>query len=285
MNSAQGRRILIWVTILLTWEAAYRVIGWRAYIFPAPSHVIDATTAMLGVRTYLGEPFHKAWPGKPDDVLASTTASEPLVQRPLVQANLVSGLRLIGGFAISVACGALLGAIMWRWREMDQLLGPLFLGLQTLPSVCWVPLGIILFGLTEQGILFVLVMGSFSGVAISLRDGLRTIPPLYQRAGMMLGASGWRMYAYVLLPASLPALAGSLRQGFSFAWRSLMGAEVIFAVQRHGLGWLLQTGRDFNDVAQVVAVMIVMVMIGMLVDRFGFAKIEKHIARRFGLVQ
>jgi NitT/TauT family transport system permease protein len=201
-----------------------------------------------------------------------------------VQANIVSGLRLLGGFAMSVTFGALLGAIMWRWREMDQLLGPLFLGLQTLPSVCWVPLGIILFGLTETGILFVLVMGSFSGVAISLRDGLRTIPPLYQRAGLMLGASGWRMYRYVLLPASLPALAGSLRQGFSFAWRSLMGAEVIFAVQRHGLGWLLQTGRDTADVAKVVAVMIVMVMIGILVDRFAFAKVEKRVATRFGLV-
>lgn len=270
--------------VLLSWEAAYRIVGWRAWIFPAPSHVIDATTAMLGGHTYFGEPFHRGWPARPADAIAPSTPSESFFQRPLVQANIVSALRLVAGFVMSVALGAILGVIMWRWREMDQLLGPLFLGLQTLPSVCWVPLGIILFGLSEKGILFVLVMGSFSGVAISLRDGLRTIPPLYQRAGLMLGARGWRMYRYVLLPASLPALAGSLRQGFSFAWRSLMGAEVIFAVQRHGLGWLLQTGRDFNDVAQVVAVMIVMVLIGMLVDRFGFAKIEQRIAARFGLV-
>jgi NitT/TauT family transport system permease protein len=270
--------------VLLTWEAAYRAIGWRAWIFPAPSHIVDSVVSMLGGHSYFGEPFHKGWPGRPADIVQTTEHHENFFQQPLVQANIVSGLRLFAGFSISVACGAILGAIMWRWREMDQLLGPLFLGLQTLPSVCWVPLGIIVFGLTEKGILFVLVMGSFSGVAISMRDGLRTIPPLYQRAGMMLGARGWRMYRYVLLPASLPALAGSLRQGFSFAWRSLMGAEVIFAVQRHGLGWLLQTGRDFNDVAQVVAVMIVMVMIGMLVDRFGFAKLERRIALRFGLV-
>jgi len=270
--------------VLLTWEAAYRTIGWRAWIFPAPSHIVDSVVSMLGGHTYFGEPFHKGWPGKPSDIISISTASTPFFQQPLIEANIVSALRLLAGFSLSVFLGAMLGAVMWRWREMDQLLGPLFLGLQTLPSVCWVPLGIIVFGLNEKGILFVLVMGSFSGVAISLRDGLRTIPPLYQRAGMMLGARGWRMYRYVLLPASLPALAGSLRQGFSFAWRSLMGAEVIFAVQRHGLGWLLQTGRDFNDVAQVVAVMIVMVMIGMLADRFGFARLERHIAARFGLV-
>ena len=92
------------------------------------------------------------------------------------------------------------------------------------------------------------------------------------------------MYRYVLLPASLPALASSLRQGFSFAWRSLMGAEVLFAVQRHGLGFLLQTGRDFSDVAQVVAVMAVMVVIGMLADRLFFGVLEQSIHRRFGLV-
>src|SRR3954451_4615714 len=164
-NSAQGRRIIFWAMVLLTWEAAYRAIGWGAWIFPAPSHVIDATTSMLGAHTYFGEPFHKGWPGKPADTIAVTAPSESFFRQPLIQANIVSGLRLFAGFAISVAFGACLGATMWRWREMDQLMGPLFLGLQTLPSVCWVPLGIIVFGLTEKGILFVLVMGSFSGVA------------------------------------------------------------------------------------------------------------------------
>jgi NitT/TauT family transport system permease protein len=274
---------MIWTMILVTWEAAYRIVGWSAIRFPAPTLLIDSTASMLGHETFFGEPFHKGWPGRPADYLPSNLPPTPFLKEPLIEANLVSGIRLILGFTMSVALGALFGALMWRWKEMDELFGPLFLGLQTLPSVCWVPLAIMIYGLTEQGILFVLVMGSFSGVAISLRDGLRTIPPLYQRAGAMLGARGWRMYRYVLLPASLPALAGSLRQGFSFAWRSLMGAEVIFAVQRRGLGWLLQTGRDLNDVAQVVTVMIVMVMIGMIVDRFAFAKIEKHIAARFGL--
>jgi NitT/TauT family transport system permease protein len=277
--------MLIWVLILLSWEAAFRLIGWRAWIFPAPSHVIDSAAALLDLHTHFGEPLRAGWPLAPAGSPA-TASSGPLgsiLHSPMVQANLVSALRLLAGFALSVVAGAVLGAAMWRFRELDRLLGPLFLGMQTLPSVCWVPLAIIVFGLRESGILFVLVMGSVFAIAIALRDGLRTIPPLYERAGLMLGARGWRLYRYVLLPASLPALAGSLRQGFSFAWRSLMGAEVIFAVQNHGLGWLLQTGRDYNDVAQVVAVMAVMVVIGMVCDRFAFARLERAVHARFGL--
>ena len=204
--------------------------------------------------------------------------------RPLVIGVGVSLARLIIGFLMSIVLGAVLGVLMWRVKPLDDFFGPLFLGLQTLPSVCWVPLAVLIFGLNERGVLFVVVMGSFFAIAIALRDGLRTIPPIYQRAGEMLGTSGWKMYRYVLLPASLPALASSLRQGFSFAWRSLMGAELIFAVQRQGLGFLLQTGRDFADVAQVIAVMAIMVMIGMAADRLAFGVLEKSIHRRFGLV-
>lgn len=203
--------------------------------------------------------------------------------RPLLEALATSLLRLAAGFSLSILLGAALGTLMWRSRAIDGFLGPLFLGLQTLPSVCWVPLAILVIGINETGVLFVVVMGSFFAIAIALRDGLRTIPPIYQRAGAMLGTSGWRMYRYVLLPASMPALASSLRQGFSFAWRSLMGAELIFAVSRHGLGFLLQMGRDFADVAQVIAVMAIMVIIGMVADRLVFSVLERRVHRRFGL--
>ena len=244
--------------LLGIWEAAFRVLQWEAWIFPAPSTIYQAIVDMLSYKSSAGG-------------------------RPLVGAVLVSLLRLAVGFTLSILLGALLGIAMWRIRALDEFLGPLFLGLQTLPSVCWVPLAILTLGLNERGVLFVVVMGSFFAIAIALRDGLRTIPPIYQRAGAMLGTSGWKMYRYVLLPASLPALASSLRQGFSFAWRSLMGAELIFAVQRHGLGFLLQMGRDFADVAQVIAVMAIMVIIGMLADRLVFGVLEKSIHRRFGL--
>ena len=266
--------------LLTTWEAAYRTVQWRPWVFPAPSHVADSLLNLLNVSTAFGEPLHPRWPWP---ATASAVPRSP-VDSPLVVANIVSLARLAIGFAISIALGGLLGLVMWRFKPLDEFLGPLFLGLQTLPSVCWVPLGILTFGINETAILFVLVMGSFFAIAISLRDGLGTIPPLYRRAGMMLGARGWKLYRYVLLPASLPALASSLRQGFSFAWRSLMGAELLFMVERHGLGFLLSTGRELSDVAQVVAVMIMMVVIGMLADRFAFARLERAVHHRFGLL-
>jgi NitT/TauT family transport system permease protein len=281
----------VWVIILSTWEAAYRITafdklknpdGWKPWVFPAPSHVLDASLSMLNIRTAFGDPVGPHWPRPPSERPAGA-AEQPWYRSQLIEAILTSAARLLTGFGCSILLGVTLGLAMWRWEELDKFLGPLFLGMQTLPSVCWVPLAILSFGLNEQGILFVLVMGSFFAIAIALRDGLRTIPPLYQRAGLMMGARGWKLYRYVLLPASLPAMTSSLRQGFSFAWRSLMGAELIFAVERHGLGFQLEMGRNLSDVAQVVAVMIMMVMIGMAADRWGFAKLQQRVQMRFGL--
>jgi NitT/TauT family transport system permease protein len=269
------KRAAIWLLILLIWEAAYRTIGWRSWVFPAPSHVLDSLLGLLGMQTAFGEAMSAKWPW-PLEERAQTSAL-------LLGAMGVSALRLVAGFVFSILLGLVVGLSMWRWKSIDEFFGPLFLGLQTLPSVCWVPVAILWFGITEQAILYVLVMGSFFAIALSLRDGLRTIPPLYQRAGLMLGARGWKLYRYVLLPASLPALSSSLRQGFSFAWRSLMGAEFLLVLKAHGLGFLLQTGRDFNDVGQVVAVMAIMVIAGIAADRLAFARLEKRIHARFGL--
>ena len=247
---------------------------------PTPATIADGLLDLLNIRTRFGEAVTAGWPwpthprsGPPLTVLGS----------PLVTALRVSGDRLLVGFGIGTVVGGLLGAAMWRVRRLDAFLGPLFLGLQTLPSVCWVPLAILAFGYDERAIQFVLVMGSFTAFAIALRDGLRNLPPLYRRAGLMLGAKGWRLYAYVLLPASLPAVSSGLRQGFSFAWRSLMGGEFVFAVQRRGLGFLLQSSRDTVDPAQVMGIMAVMVIIGMAADRLVFARLQAWVSRRFGL--
>jgi NitT/TauT family transport system permease protein len=240
---------------------------------------------MLGIQTGFGEDFHKGWPALTDAQPSEGSLPSRIIHSQLIKANIVSGVRLIAGFSISIILGAALGAAMWRWPALDEFLRPVFLGLQTLPSVCWVPLAILVFSFSETGILFVLVMGSTFGIAISMRDGLRAIPPLYRRAGLMMGAHGWRLYRYVLFPASLPALASSLRQGFSFAWRSLMGAELIFPLvgDHQGLGFLLNMGENNSLISQVVAVMIVMVLIGMLADRFAFGPLERRVHTRFGL--
>ncbi len=237
---------------------------------------------MLDLNTDFGSPVKHGWPW-----LAGQPAVGPggFFHSPLVVANVASGLRLLAGFFASILLGIALGGVMWRLKPVDGFLGPFALGLQTLPSVCWVPLAIIFFGYSEYGIQFVLVMGSTFAIAISVRDGLRTIPPLYQRAGLMLGANGWKLYPYVLLPASLPAMASGLRQGFSFAWRSLMGGELVFgaALNPKGLGVLLDDGRNIGGPAQVIGIMIVMVLIGMFADRLVFAPLEKRVHRQFGL--
>ena len=275
------QRVLIWLLLLAAWEGAYRVVGWKPWKFPAPSHVVDSLLDMLGMRSGFGQALHAGWP-KSSDPPPPRIGEDRLP--PLIRANLVSAVRLLIGFVLSISIGAIIGIAMWRFAPLNDFLGPLLLGLQTLPSVCWVPLSILTFGLSEKSVMFVLIMGSFSAIAIALRDGLQTMPPLYRRAGLMLGAKGWKLYRYVLLPASLPAFATSLRQGFSFAWRSLLGAELILtAVQYHGLGFLLTSARDVGGVADVIAVMIVMIVIGMLADRWVFAKIQQAINARFGL--
>jgi NitT/TauT family transport system permease protein len=135
---------------------------------------------MLNIDTGFGGPVGPGWPRSH---YHTVSPRKGIARSPLVAANLVSIGRLIVGFACSLVLGATLGGLMWRLKPIDEFVGPVALGLQTLPSVCWVPLAMIVFGYNELGIQFVLILGSMFAIAISVRDGMRTIPPLYQRAG------------------------------------------------------------------------------------------------------
>src|SRR6266487_3659861 len=166
MTRAGLMRLGVWIVILLTWEGAYRLIKWERTSFPSPSQVLDGATELLNLRTGFGEDFGPNWPKSRGGEFGRT--GEPIHRGPPITASLTSLIRLAVGFAISILLGGIIGAAMWRIRALDEFLGPLFLGFQTLPSVCWVPLGIVFFGLRETGILFVLVMGSFFAIALSL---------------------------------------------------------------------------------------------------------------------
>ena len=254
------RRLAVWVVLLAAWEMAFRLLRWDARTFPAPGQVGRALLKLL----------------------AGENGSTARIGGVLLHAVGISILRLIAGFILTALVGIGLGVAMWRSIEFDRFVGPLFVGLQALPSVCWVPLALLLPGLgaTERGITFVTVMGSTFAIGLALRDGLRGIPRVYQRAGLMLGARGWRLYRYILFPASLPALATSLRLGFSFAWRSLMGAEVLFKLAGIGLGALLAMQK--SDTAQIVAIMALMVILGMVVDRWIFMRLQQKVNARYG---
>ncbi len=192
-----------------------------------------------------------------------------------------SMLRLGKGYALSIVLGVPLGIWVARVPFLERAVKPVVLGLQALPSVCWLPLAILWFGLTEASILFVVVMGSLLAIAIATEDAVRRIEPLLLREAGTLGVRGLRLYAGVLLPGALPGILTGLKLGWSFAWRALMAAELI--VVSGGLGQLLHYGRELLDVAQVVAVMFSIVAVGVTVDRVLFRAIETRVWRRWGL--
>jgi sulfonate transport system permease protein len=189
--------------------------------------------------------------------------------------------RLAIGFALSFVIGVAIGAAMGINKYIDETVGSLVVGLQSLPSVTWLPLALLWFGLSERAIIFVVLMGSLFAIAISARDGVRNIPPLFKRTGLTFGANHVQMLRYVVLPGMIPSMVQGLKLGWSFAWRSLMAGELLYA--SGGLGFLLQLGRELNNISQVVAMMIVIVVIGVAVDRIIFGRLERWVQERWGL--
>ena len=193
----------------------------------------------------------------------------------------VSIQRIFIGYSISLILGVILGLLIGRFKILEETVGSLITGLQVLPSICWLPLAILWFGLNEQAIQFVLIMGAFLSIAIATDSGIRNIPPIYIRAAKTMGIKGIQLYSRVILPAALPSIATGMKLGWSFAWRSLMAGELIFV--SIGLGHLLQVGRELNDMPQVIAVMFLIMMVGLTFDRLIFAQLENRLRKRWGV--
>jgi NitT/TauT family transport system permease protein len=193
----------------------------------------------------------------------------------------VSLRRILVGYGISLAIGIPLGLLLGRVKVVQDTLGSVVLGLQALPSICWLPLALLWFGLSETAIMFVVVMGAVLSITLSTADGVRNTPPLYLRAARSMGARGFDLYTAVILPAALPAILSGMKLGWSFAWRSLMAGELLYVSL--GLGQLLTMGRELNDMSQVIAVMLVIITIGLLADRALFSPAEHRVRERWGL--
>ncbi len=193
--------------------------------------------------------------------------------------------RAVIGFAMSVAIGVPLGVLVARVSFVRATFGPLLSGLQQLPSVAWVPAAVIWFGLTDQAIYVVVLLGAVPSIANGLVAGIDQIPPLYLRAGRVMGANGWSSVRHILLPASLPGFLAGLEQGWAFAWRSLMAAELIAVSPQlgPGLGQLLQIGRELGDMALVIGTILVILMVGIVVERFFFAPLRRKVLRNRGI--
>ena len=192
--------------------------------------------------------------------------------------------RLAAGFAISIAMGGIVGLAMVKFQGFGKTMGSFAVGLLTFPSIAWVPFSILLIGFNDFGILFVVIMASVFSVMISTYSAVRNVPPIYIRASKNMGAHGFALFRHVMIPAATPSLIMGIRQAWSFAWHALIGAEMLITTL-YGLGHVLAIGREFNDMSQIIAVMITIFVIGLLFDRIIFLRLEEKVRFRWGLNQ
>jgi NitT/TauT family transport system permease protein len=247
-----GIAFSFFAALVLLWALAAASGRWSPVLLPSPWSVADYLVASVSDGT-------------------------------LPEAAFVTGRRLLLGYLVGLAIGIPIGLMTSASRALADTVGALALGLQTLPSVCWVPLALLWFGQTEGAMLFVVVMGTMWSVAIATDNGARTIPPIYARAARTLGSEGLHKWTRVILPASLPFLVSGMKQGWAFAWRSLMAAEIYVTIlSGFGLGQILHYGRELNAMDQVIGVMLVIVVVGVVADRLLFAPWERFLHRRWG---
>ena len=191
--------------------------------------------------------------------------------------------RAILGYAIAVAIGSAAGIVIARVRILRQAVGSGILALQSMPSIAWFPLAILLFQLSEGAILFVVILGAAPAIAGGLLSGVDHVQPLLIRVGRVMGARGLGLYRYVVLPAALPSFVGGLKQGWAFAWRSLIAGEIIGIVSHQiSLGQQIQFARDFADAEQLTAIIVVIFLIGVVIDGL-FGALDHEIRQRWGL--
>lgn len=243
---------LFFAALVIGWELLYRAEFWSPVLMPSPVTV-----------------GHYLWEATLDGTLLSAT--------------IVTLKRLFLGYLFGLLLGLPLGLLTARFRLLADTLGLLALGLQALPSVCWVPLALIWFGQTEAAMFFVVVMGTLWSVIIATDNGVRNVPPIYARAARTMGSHGLHTWLVVILPAALPFIVGGMKQGWAFAWRSLMAAEIYVTIlSGFGLGHLLHYGRELNAMEQVIGIMLVLLFIGLLADKIFFSPWERFLHRRWG---
>ena len=246
-------KVLAIVIVLAVWELIH-VSGWKKEIFPGPA----ATLANLGDQLRTALLWH---------------AIGTTVERAVI------------GFGLSVVIGAVIGALVSRIRPLRAAVGSMITGLQTMPSIAWFPFAIILFGISTTAILFVIVLGSAPSIANGLISGVDYTPPLLLRAGKMMGLRRLSLYRHLILPASLPAFVAGLKQGWAFAWRSLMAGELLVIIANQpSLGVLLSTYQDQADLESATAIIIVILVIGIVVDSL-FGRADVAIRRRWGVTE
>jgi len=229
----------------------------------------------------------KIWPSYvlPGPIAVLGRLAEEL-QTPEMWAAIATTLRRGAyGFAVAIVIGTAIGALVSRFKVLRAGIGSLITGLQTMPSIAWFPLAILLFKLTEEAITFVVVLGAAPSIANGLIHGIDHIPPVLRRAGRVLGARGIAEYRHVILPAAMPSFVAGLKNGWAFAWRSLMAGELLVVIaSTSSLGFLLQVNRELVDSEGLLAIMLVILAIGIILDSLVFGVLDRRIREKRGLL-
>ena len=245
-------KLLAIAIVLAFWELVH-LSGWKKDVIPGPAAVFSDLWAML----------HTAL---------------------LWQAIGTTVRRAVLGFGLALIIGVVIGALVSRIKPLRAAVGSMITALQTMPSIAWFPFAIILFGATTQAILFVMVLGAAPSIANGLIAGVDYTPPLLLRAGRTMGLSRIAMYRHLILPASLPSFVAGLKQGWAFAWRSLMAGELLVIILgQPSIGVLLSNYQDQTDMTGAISIMIVILVIGIVVDMI-FTRIDLSIRRRRGML-
>lgn len=197
-----------------------------------------------------------------------------------MRAVVTSLLRLALGYGVSLLGGIALGVALARSKATKAAIGPLILGLSSVPSICWLPLAILWFGLSEWAIQTVIVLGALLPIAVATEGAVKHVPPQLVRAARTMGARGPRLLFSVVVPAAFPGILSGAKLGWTFALRSLMAGELLFV--SGGLGQLLETGRDVGDTALVLAIIVTIVALGRASEWLLFGRLDREVGRRWG---
>jgi len=247
-------KVLAIVLILVVWEAI-TLTGWKHYVLKGPAPV-----------------FSTLW----NEMLHGSPSLWSIIWVTLETA--------IVGYAAALVIGSVIGLLVARILPLRAAVGSIITGLQTMPSIVWVPFAIIIFGESESDILFVVILGAAPSIAAGLISGVDYTPPLLLRAGKTMGLRGIALYRYLVLPASLPAYVAGMKQGWAFAWRSLMAGEIVVQiVGQFSIGQSISVDQDNQDFAAVASMLIVILIIGLVVDTI-FTKADLALRRRRGLL-
>lgn len=235
---------------LLAWQIVYWLKFYPSFLLPSPSMMLGNLFGLIGSGT-------------------------------LELAFVTTGYRLIAGFLLAIVLGVSVGLLMVTFRRFGRVMSSFALGFQSFPSIAWVPFAIIMIGLSDWGILFVMVISSVFSVMLSMYSGIRNIPPIYIRAAKNMGSKRLSLFANVMLPAAMPSFITGVRQAWSFSWHALIGAEILMSTI--GLGAILYLGSEFARMGEVIAAMVVIFLVGLIADKLIFSRLERNIRLKWGL--